>query len=170
MVHENISTFLSYAHEDDALGIVKKIWVRLEHACATQAGFKVEIFRDTHSLEVGDAWRRKMEEKIDSSQVLFPIITPTYFNRPECRKELERFRRMEERKGRTDLIFPIYLISTRDLSENSTDPLRKLIAERQYVDLRDVKAAKFATKKATEIFDGAGLGDKGDPSAATANA
>ena len=39
---------------------------------------------------------------------MIPILTPSYFNSPACRNELEAFLNLERRSGRQDRILPLY--------------------------------------------------------------
>ena len=51
----------------------------------------VQIWRDTAELRAGDAWRPEIAEAVDSAGVFLALISRTYFDSDECRKELDRF-------------------------------------------------------------------------------
>lgn len=51
----------------------------------------VQIWRDTAELRAGDAWRPEIAEAVDSSGIFLALISRTYFDSDECRKELDRF-------------------------------------------------------------------------------
>jgi hypothetical protein len=51
----------------------------------------VQIWRDTAELRAGDAWRPEIAEAVDSAAIFLALISRTYFDSDECRKELDRF-------------------------------------------------------------------------------
>ncbi len=51
----------------------------------------VQIWRDTAELRAGDAWRPEIAEAVDSTGIFLAVISRTYFDSDECRKELDRF-------------------------------------------------------------------------------
>lgn len=52
---------------------------------------EVQIWRDTAELRAGDAWRPEIAEAVDSAGIFLALISRTYFDSDECRKELDRF-------------------------------------------------------------------------------
>lgn len=51
----------------------------------------VQIWRDTAELRAGDAWRPEIAEAVESTGIFLAVISRTYFDSDECRKELDRF-------------------------------------------------------------------------------
>ncbi len=51
----------------------------------------VQLWRDTAELRAGDAWRPEIAEAVDSTGIFLALISRTYFDSDECRKELDRF-------------------------------------------------------------------------------
>ncbi|MBL8350146.1 MAG: toll/interleukin-1 receptor domain-containing protein [Burkholderiaceae bacterium] len=51
----------------------------------------VQMWRDTAELRAGDAWRPEIAEAVDSAAIFLAVISRTYFDSDECRKELDRF-------------------------------------------------------------------------------
>src|SRR3954470_24490331 len=51
----------------------------------------VRIWRDTSQLRAGEEWRREIAEALDGSAVFLAIISRTYLESDECRKELDYF-------------------------------------------------------------------------------
>ena len=51
----------------------------------------VQIWRDTAELRGGDLWRPEIAEALDSSGIFVALISRTYFDSDECRKEFDRF-------------------------------------------------------------------------------
>lgn len=52
---------------------------------------EVQIWRDTAELRAGNAWRPEIAAAVDSSAIFLALISRTYFDSDECRKELDRF-------------------------------------------------------------------------------
>ena len=51
----------------------------------------VQMWRDTAELRAGDAWRPEIAEAVESTGIFLAVISRTYFDSDECRKELDRF-------------------------------------------------------------------------------
>jgi hypothetical protein len=51
----------------------------------------VQMWRDTAELRAGDAWRPEIADAVDSTGIFLAVISRTYFDSDECRKELDRF-------------------------------------------------------------------------------
>ena len=51
----------------------------------------VQMWRDTSELRAGDAWRPEIADAVDSTGIFLAVISRTYFDSDECRKELDRF-------------------------------------------------------------------------------
>ena len=71
--------------------------------------------------------------------MLIPIVTPLFFTSDACRDELNRFLEHEKRRGRDDLIIPIYFQKAPVLDKPEllkADPLASEIASRQLYDWR----------------------------------
>ena len=95
---------------------------------------------------------------------LIPIVTPSYFASPGCRRELEQFVKREDDTGFKELILPIYYIDTpqlQDQFEKASDLLAQTVADHNYEDIRELRhrsinsyEAKQKIKKlATALFD-----------------
>ncbi len=70
----------------------------------------VQLWRDTAELRAGDAWRPEIADAVDATGIFLAVISRTYFDSDECRKELDRFlgqlKRTEGAAGRK--LVPIY--------------------------------------------------------------
>jgi formylglycine-generating enzyme required for sulfatase activity len=76
------------------------------------------------------------------SLIFIPIVTPTAIASSYCRFEFESFLAREEELGRRDLIFPILYIRVTELADSAkrdSDSVLSIIAQRQYVDWRDLR-------------------------------
>lgn len=134
------AAFLSYPSEADEDGDVTWLRERLEKEVRLQTGQReFRIFQDRRDLQWGDSWRDRIEEAIDGSTYLLPLIQPLFFSSDECCSELQRFAEREAQLGRNDLILPVYYISVPNLTESSDEPLKALIARRQYADWRKLR-------------------------------
>ena len=51
----------------------------------------VQMWRDTSELRAGDYWRPEIADAVDSSGIFLALISRTYFDSDECRKEFDRF-------------------------------------------------------------------------------
>jgi hypothetical protein len=85
--------FWSYAHKDDENdgGRILKLQEDLCQEYELLTGEKIKLFVDSKSHKWGDDWREEIEKVLAKTTFFVPVITPTYFQREECRKELIRF-------------------------------------------------------------------------------
>ncbi|SDT22350.1 TIR domain-containing protein [Microterricola viridarii] len=127
--------FWSYAHADNERdrGRITELAQLVSDEFALITGREIEIFVDREGLEWGDRWREKIDNALSSSAFFIPIITPTFFTRPECRNELIAFNTSAKELGVTELILPIVYLPVRDLALDSTDPVKQIVASLQYV-------------------------------------
>lgn len=78
--------------------------------------------------------------------MLLVIITPNYFRSSYCKNELARFRARERALKRTDLILPVYYVTSSSLEDPSRrreNPQARSLASRQYVDWRTLRFEPF---------------------------
>lgn len=133
--------FFSYARQDDNAvnGLLSKIRRKLEIEIQVYAGEDdLEVFQDTDDIEPGDEWDRRLRDAIDSSAFFIPVLTPFYFNRPACRRELEiwlsNYTSPDERRR----IIPLKFLSLPDPEIDDAgrpiDQLRSQIEALQWVD------------------------------------
>ncbi|WP_421858740.1 toll/interleukin-1 receptor domain-containing protein [Oricola sp.] len=135
--------FFSYARHDDmsSSGLLSKIRMKLETEIQAYSGeAELEVFQDTDDIEPGDEWEERLRDAIDGSAFFLPVITPFYFSRPACRRELEtwlaNYKSAEERKRIIPIKFlPLPKIDT----SGSADPLRKTIEGIQFEDFTDFR-------------------------------
>ncbi len=122
------------------------------------------IFQDRNDIHWGQQWKQRLEESLDATTFLIPMITPGFFNSAPCRAEMERFLAREQQLGRGDLILPVYYVNCSVLSNTAkleTDPLAKVIAARQHIDWRELRFEPFTSpqigrllaKMATQIVE-----------------
>ena len=135
--------FFSYArsddsHQDGQLSCVRKY---LEGEVKGQTGQSFSIFQD-RDIPTGAEWEEKIFATIRSTSFFIPVLTPSFFRSPHCRKESEAFLLREQELGRRDLILPIYYIDIPEIENGisqSTDLLAMALVSRQFVDLRRLR-------------------------------
>lgn len=133
--------FLSYAHRDNDNDGNRITHLReaLEKAVEIQAGQPFPIFQDRGGIPWGRAWREQVDEALDGSTFLIPILTPSFFRSEECTREAERFLDREEQLGRTNLILPIYYLRCREMEGQVPSDLATRLRTRQWVDWRQTR-------------------------------
>jgi WD40 repeat protein len=100
------------------------------------SGRQLEIFVDHESIGWGANWQDRIRESIESALVFIPLVTLRYLDRPICREEIELFVDGAEKLGVTDLLLPVVILGHSQITEKSTDPVARIIAARQYKDLK----------------------------------
>ena len=81
---------------------------------------KVTIFEDVAGIPPGRDWAKQINEAIEASSFLVPIVTPAFLQSEWCCEEVKMFRNREERLGASGLIFRIHYIDTDHI--DATDP------------------------------------------------
>ncbi|MGY2276924.1 right-handed parallel beta-helix repeat-containing protein [Pseudomonas monsensis] len=140
--------FMSYVRFDNEHdeGQLTEFCKRLAGEVRIQTGEKFEIFQDLKDITWGQQWAERLDDSIDGSTFLIPIITPGLFKSAACRKELDRFLLREKARGRADLILPVYYVDCPAMSRpNKKDPdsLAQVIASRNYYDWRELRFEPF---------------------------
>jgi F-box protein 11 len=149
------AAFLSYVRSDDKYGHITEFRQRLSDEVHVQTGEEFLIFQDRNDILWGQNWKQRIEESIDEVTFLTPIITPSFFNSPACRDELERFLEREKELQRDDLILPVYYVDCpllNDAAKQAKDKLAQVVAERQYADWRDLRFEPFTTPQVSKMF------------------
>jgi len=102
---------------------------------------KLELFIDQSTLMWGDDWRERIAAALERVTFFIPVITPTYFRRPECRKELMRFAREAKERKAEKLILPIYYVEVPELEreEAPADEAMAAVKPFQREDLRHLR-------------------------------
>lgn len=158
------AAFLSYARKDNdnhegRLDTFRSLLEGEMQGITGDVDFR--IFQDHQDVSWGEQWQNRINESIDGSLLLLPIISPLFFKRQACRDELARFLERESTLGRSDLILPVYFIDVPNFSERNPDELISTLSRRQYRDWRehrhdDLKtpdSRKWIAKLATEMHN-----------------
>ena len=136
--------FLSYTRFDDRFlkGGISNLRERLELAVQARTGKPFNIFQDVDDIKPSDAWRKKLDQAIQASQLFIPILTPCFFTSTFCRNEASSFLAYEARAGQEGLILPIYLIDSDRLNDEKlreSDEIARQLLERQHADWRSLR-------------------------------
>ncbi|MGJ5724895.1 toll/interleukin-1 receptor domain-containing protein [Brevibacterium sp. H602] len=129
--------FWSYAHDDDigSKGRISDLARDLKEEYELITGDEIELFLDRDSLVWGDAWRQTIDRSLSAAAFFIPVITPRFFQRPECLREYRLFTSQAEQLGVTALILPVLwadfpaLYEDADESRPETD-----VSKYQWVD------------------------------------
>src|SRR5260370_39424752 len=73
--------FFSYVNEDDTheAGRLTQLHERLVGEIGVHIGGRFEIFLGRQDLKWGQKWRRRVNDSLDSSVFLLPVIAPRFF-------------------------------------------------------------------------------------------
>lgn len=130
--------FWSYTHEDDELdgGSILKLSRLVMEEYNLLSGSPLNLFVDRNEIAWGQEWRMRIDSSLAEATFFIPIITPRYFTRPECRRELLEFAAKAGILGAKELLLPILYVEVSGLSTESPDEAVALVARTQYVDWR----------------------------------
>lgn len=147
--------FMSYDRQDDDDRRLSELRTRLSGEVAAQLGEPFPIFQDREDIAWGEQWQKRIDESLDNVTFLIPIVTPRFFRSRDCRAELERFLKREQKLGRGDLILPVYYIDApilNDPAKRSKDTLADVIHNRQYSDWRPLRFKPFTSTQIGETI------------------
>ncbi|WP_239336766.1 toll/interleukin-1 receptor domain-containing protein [Frankia sp. CiP3] len=137
--------FFSYAHADNENedGNILALAEGIRKQYALVSAGKLNMF-DDQNLRWGDIWRDRVNKALSATTFFIPVITPTYFERPECRRELIEFHgKLKQlsisKVDISQLLLPILYVEVDDLLEDSADELKSLIAGTQYADWTELR-------------------------------
>ena len=123
--------FISYSRADNDVydGIVDRLKHELEGRFEAATGSQLQVFLDRDSIGWGEHWREKIAEAITGSTLFIPVITMRYFNRDSCRDEFSAFYSAATQRGVSDLILPIILAGSTQITSEHPDELVRTVAE-----------------------------------------
>jgi hypothetical protein len=143
MTAAQVAAFWSYAHEDNELdgGGIVELAENLRREFALTTGEDLTLFIDRTAIEWGDEWRRRIDNALTETTFFIPIVTPRYFTRSECRRELLDFSAQAKSLGMSELILPIQYAKIGDFSEQNPDEAVALVARMQRVEWAQLRLA-----------------------------
>jgi hypothetical protein len=148
MPSEMIYGFWSYAHEDNDLddGNILELARLIKEEYNLLSGEPLELFIDRDGIAWGGEWRKRIDSTLVQTTFFIPVVTPRYFKRPECRRELLEFAAKAQSLGVEELLLPILYVETPGLSSDSVDQAMALVAKTQYVDWRDNRLVEASSR------------------------
>jgi TIR domain len=140
MTAPEAAAFWSYAHEDNRLdgGSIVGLAEHLAAEFSLVTGRPLRLFVD-RDIAWGDEWRARIDVALTEATFFIPILTPRYFSRTECRKELTEFHRQAESRGLGELLLPILYAVVPDYADSNPDELIALASRYQYVGWTDLR-------------------------------
>jgi hypothetical protein len=147
---EELAGFWSYARDDDDAegGRITRLAAKIKTEYAMLTGEAIEVFLDREEIAWGEEWRRRIDEALLGTAFFIPVITPRYFGRPECRRELLTFAGHAASLGVDELLLPLLYVPVPDLGSDSPDEAVALVARMQYMNwtglrLEDENSAEY---------------------------
>jgi hypothetical protein len=133
--------FWSYVHhdDDDEGGRISDLAHLLRKRIRLLTGAEFQIFLDRESLGWGDDWESRINEALLQTTFFIPLVTPSYFQSEECRRELLKFASVARALGLEELILPIYYVGVPEIEKPSgvaRDELIQLVQRFQWQDWR----------------------------------
>jgi hypothetical protein len=134
-----VAGFWSYARADDEAegGRITRLARRVQTEYALITGEEIDVFLDRDDLEWGVEWKRRIDAALLGTAFFIPVLTPRYFSRPECRRELLTFVGHAASLGVNELLLPLLYVDVPDLSPDSDDEAIALIARMQICGLEE---------------------------------
>ncbi|MCT2585389.1 toll/interleukin-1 receptor domain-containing protein [Actinophytocola gossypii] len=149
--------FLSYVHADN-LAEGNRIAdlaqdVADQYRLLTTEEFR--LFRDKDHLWWGEDWRERIDEELARATFFIPVITPSYFERPECRRELDLFAHRAVQRGVDALVLPVIWVDFPALRATpSGDDLIDLVRRFAWQDWTKLRfAERSSTAYRTAVAD-----------------
>jgi hypothetical protein len=135
------SGFWSYAHRDDKAerGRILNLCKLLKEEFGALTARDLELFTDREKIAWGYKWRATIDNAITESTFLIAVVTPRYLASEECRRELLQFTANAKARGVAELLFPILYIDVDGLDEDSTDEVKAVIAQTQFVPFTELR-------------------------------
>ncbi len=132
--------FWSYARQDDEAerGRISQLSRDIGEQYGVCTGESVDIWLDLDRLRWGDRWRDGIEDALRRVRFFIPVITPRYFQRVACRRELTFFTRGTGSRYR-GAVLPVYYADLPEQHPDFPDPARELIDRYQRSDWRELR-------------------------------
>lgn len=148
--------FWSYVHQDNDQddGRILRLSERIRAEYSLLTGDELHLFIDREGIAWGNEWRQRIDGALDLTTFFIPIVTPRYFTRDECRRELLRFATQARALGVEDLLLPIYYVHVMGLREGSDDEAMALVARTQYADWRDLRLLDESSAEYRQAVNG----------------
>jgi hypothetical protein len=126
--------FLCYVHDDDGRdeGRLVQLARDVVDEFEMLTGERIELFIDRESIAWGEVWRDTIDGSLADVAFFIPMVTPRFFDSPECRREFEEFERQASFLGVEKLILPIMYVNVPGFSDMQEDRVVKALERLQY--------------------------------------
>jgi hypothetical protein len=86
------AVFWSYARADDEQdgGRIRSLAEAVKREYSLLTGDELALFID-RDVQWGEEWRTRIDDALSATTFFVPVMTPRYFARAECRRELLTF-------------------------------------------------------------------------------
>ena len=146
----SLNGFWSYVHADDKAegGRISRLAKDVIAQFELITGDTIFLFLDKDNIAWGENWREKIDSNLASVAFFIPVITPRYFMRPECRRELQFFARKAIELGIKELILPLLYVDFPALhGDTASDDLISLVRTFQWEDWNDLRFYGVASEE-----------------------
>ena len=154
--------FLCNVHLDDVLagGRITRLGNLLKKAIELRCGANFPIIRSCEDVFWEVRWETVMKKALNETCLLFPVVTPAFFNSEFCCREVLAFSSIKSTLRGLGLIFPIYFIDA-DVMESEvvrTKASAKVTAvagllNTEYEDWRALRLSNEANLAYCEAID-----------------
>jgi hypothetical protein len=138
------TAFWSYVHKDDDAegGRIARLARDIVDQYEMMTGDEIELFLDREHLAWGEQWKPTIDEVVSTAAFFISVITPRYFQRSECRRELNLFVREAKALGSKELVLPIVYLDVPALKEDAAgDEAVALVQSLQWADWTQLRFA-----------------------------
>jgi hypothetical protein len=149
MPNDSVAGFWSYAHDDNELdgGAILNLAHLIMDEYNLLSGESLQLFIDRSDVSWGDEWRTRIDLALTRTTFFIPIITPRYFVREECRRELLEFAGKAKSLGVDELLLPILYALPQGFSGDNPDEAIALVARTHYVDWRAIRLQEASSRE-----------------------
>ena len=136
---ERYGGFLCYVRDDDKNDDYRITHLReqLEQEFTLLTGSSFDIFQDKRDLYAGDHWLHSVDRALQDSRLLIAVITPSFFNSDQCRREIEMFRSLHPSRNSGRVIPLVYVDPGSVIPPDH--PIRPIFTHTQRVDVKDAR-------------------------------
>lgn len=144
----NPLVFISYAQFDDEFegGALHRFRDALSGTLRFVSGSEIAVFHERTDVALGQRFQERISQSLNKATVLVPVVTPSFFNDPNCREILARFLERERQLGRNDLVLAVYyqqVPGLEDAEAQANDELLRDLARRRMLDWQPLRGKDF---------------------------
>jgi TIR domain len=134
---DDINCFISYHRPDNSeyLKVVERLRQEVSGRFEASTGRVLNIFLDRDSIGWGENWREKIFDSILTTTFFIPIVTMRFFRSEMCMEELGAYHESAKQLGVTELLLPIVLAGSSQISSTHVNPDVRLIESLNYISI-----------------------------------